>query len=183
MTRNDDGHKVARIIKGLEERIANLEEKDRSAAIPTLLRKKTDRVTVADPAPTVTETRLKIARWNDSTTASGYQEGGYSEGGYTGRTITDDGGGGSESTDSTAGFGEGGYGDGVYGTGSSSGSGSEQATTGWHTGLWSAYDTREWTELTVDSGETYTIASGAVESYTAASIAGVLEADGTLETE
>lgn len=138
MTRNDDDHKVARIIKGLEERIANLEETDRSSSIPTLLRTKTDRVTVSDPTPTVTETQLQRARWNDYSTSTGYQNAGYQGGGYTGVTFPD---GTSSGSDSTSGFGEGGYGGDVYGTGSSdSGSGSGIATTAWHTGLWGSYE-------------------------------------------
>lgn len=68
MTRRDDNHRVAEIIKGLEERIADLEERDRSDANPTLLRSITDRVTVNDVLPTPREKQLQTAMWNNDTT-------------------------------------------------------------------------------------------------------------------
>lgn len=63
MTRNDTTHQVAEIIKNLEERIANLEEQDRSTTTPNLLRTQRDRVVVSDAATTVSSQELHTAHW------------------------------------------------------------------------------------------------------------------------
>lgn len=65
MTRRNDNHRVAKIIKGLEQRIADLEEKDRTESTPNLLRSLTDRVTVTDTISNVREKQLDTAQWNN----------------------------------------------------------------------------------------------------------------------
>lgn len=68
MTIRNDNHRVANIIKGLEQRIADLEEQDRSDSTPTLLRTVIDRVTVNDRLPAPREKQLQTAMWNNDTT-------------------------------------------------------------------------------------------------------------------
>lgn len=127
MTRTDDNHRVAEIIKGLEERIADLEEKDRGTVTPNLLRSHTDRVVVDDSQITVKEQNLESLTWNDAQTGGettgGYGEGGYGEGGYgETETLT------------------GPYGTAPYGTRPSGGSVfAEVANSGWQTGTWGSY--------------------------------------------
>lgn len=65
MTRRDGNHKVAEILKDLEDRLGNLEEKDRSASTPNLLRNASDRVHVGDTVTAVNEKALDTAEWNN----------------------------------------------------------------------------------------------------------------------
>ena len=66
MKRRDDNHKVAKIIKGLEQRIADLEEQDRQESTPNLLRLLIDQVTADDTLNAPREHTLTTGEWNDS---------------------------------------------------------------------------------------------------------------------
>lgn len=82
MTRRNEDHEVAKIIKGLEKRLADLEEKDRSSATPNLLRTVRDQVVADDSDITVVEHTLETGLWSRYSPSGGYGEGGYGEGGY-----------------------------------------------------------------------------------------------------
>lgn len=71
MTRTDDNYRVAQIIKGLEERIADLEEKDRETGTPNVLRTFHDQILVADQPPVTESIPLEPLLWNDAPTAAG----------------------------------------------------------------------------------------------------------------
>lgn len=65
MTHRDADHQIAEIIKGLEERIADLEGKDRAETTPILLRTIIDRIDVNDSVGTIREQQLQTAKWNN----------------------------------------------------------------------------------------------------------------------
>lgn len=67
MTLHDDNHNVAKIIKDLEDRIANLEQEDRDDSVPKVLRKVTDSITVGDSVQSVHTATLEGATWDSST--------------------------------------------------------------------------------------------------------------------
>lgn len=69
MSRRNENHRVARIIKQLEERISDLEEKDRSTTTPTLLRTVTDGLVCGEGTITVTSKSLSTARWSSPSTS------------------------------------------------------------------------------------------------------------------
>lgn len=65
MTITDDDHDVARIIKDLEERIADLERSGGGQTTPNLLRTESDRVTVGDTLNSVNAITLATATWDN----------------------------------------------------------------------------------------------------------------------
>lgn len=146
MTRRDDNHKTATIIKGLEERLADLEEKDRTIGTPNVLRTQRDRVSVGDHIQNVTETELTDLVWNDvegahkgygadygssyGTHEVGYGMTGYGETGYGERASRPEVG---------YDYGEGGYAQGGYG-GIVESVWTLPADSGWGTGMWGSYE-------------------------------------------
>lgn len=185
MTRRDDNHKTATIIKGLEERLADLEEKDRTIGTPNVLRTQRDRVGVGDQIDNVEETGLVDLRWNDVPVdfSEGYGETAYGETPYGEAAETS-----LDPDAATAGddgdYAEGGYGEGGYG-GVVPSVWTIPSESGWGYGMWGSYrdEIIGGTELTVQTGETHTIPSDEEETYTQANIDGTLDVDGTLETE
>lgn len=113
MTRTDDNHRVAKIIKGLEERIADLEERDRDVGTPNLLRTFRDAITVADQPPETESVPLEPLLWNDAYAATALSSSGYGD---------------SYGTDPYGGSEVGG--ESVFGN---------VADSGWHTGTWGSY--------------------------------------------
>lgn len=210
MTRTDDDHRVAAIIKGLEQRIADLEEQDRSTGTPNLLRSETDRIVIDDSTLSVEEITLDTAKWNDiglgepsddtisppvvslETTTPAPTPTLANTISMPVSTLSTSASVPDLSTTTTGGYSEGGYSEGPYGdptttdggTTMTDGGGSSvfgmTSTTGWHTGTWGAYSAGD---LIVVSGETHTIPTGTVEPYIGVRVDGILEADGVLETE
>lgn len=72
MTKTDPNHRIAAIIKDLEERIANLEEQDRSTSTPNLLRTQRASVVVNDGQTTTTTHSLSAATYQQINETGGW---------------------------------------------------------------------------------------------------------------
>lgn len=66
----DDDHETARIIKDLEQRIADLEEQLRSDSTPNILISTTDQCAVSDSVRNVRERTINDLEWNADHTGS-----------------------------------------------------------------------------------------------------------------
>lgn len=66
MTITDDDHDIARIIKDLEQRVADLERSGGGQTTPNLLRTESDRVTVGDSLDSINARNVETGLW-DST--------------------------------------------------------------------------------------------------------------------
>lgn len=136
MTRRDDNHKTAQIIKSLEERLADVEEKDRTIGTPNVLRTERDRVEVGDLIESVEETALVDLRWNDVPVdfSEGYGATAYGETPYGEASET------SLNPDAPENdYGEGGYGEGGYG-GVTQSVFTVPSDSGWGYGMWGSYE-------------------------------------------
>lgn len=82
MTISDGNHEVAKIIKDLEERIADLEEGGDDDSTPQPIRTYYESVLVADSIAAITETQLDVAYWGDEN--SGWSTSSWGDGDYSG---------------------------------------------------------------------------------------------------
>lgn len=63
MTLTDDNHRTARLIKDIEQRVSDLEQRSRSSETPNILITTADRAGTADRVDTVRSQDLVRATW------------------------------------------------------------------------------------------------------------------------
>lgn len=65
MPLKDDNHKVARVIKDMEQRISDLEEESRSDTTPNRIRSAEERIGVSEQVVSMRLRQIEPARWSE----------------------------------------------------------------------------------------------------------------------